>query len=487
VTAADLLTGLRRAGFTLSAEGDGIRLHPASRLTDALRQRVREHKAELRALLAEADRLVASARSAWVWPDDPTRCRRIGELADAIDRAFLAGDLPGLRAAVAEFLTTVADPIATVGNSKDDDGTWHAPGCEGLETPFDEDSRPPSPCRYAHRRRWRSIHGVLFCGVCTPPAQEGLVAEWIDDRTPASGSPPLTKLAPEHRDGDLGTVPGDVHTAGARVDHADCLEWFASQEADSIDLVFGSPPYEEARLYLEGGKNVGIARKTSEWVDWMADVYQAALRCCRGLVAFVVEGRTKSYRWSASPALLMAKLIEAGVCIRKPPVYRRVGIPGSGGPDWLRNDYEFIVCATRGGRLPWSDNTAMGHEPKYRPGGEPSHRTTGDGRVSGRAYEPPERANPGNVIDCLAGGGNMGDALCHENEAPFPESLAEFFVRSFCPPGGVVCDPFAGSGTTGAMAVRWGRQFVGCDLRESQVQLSRRRIAGVQRELFPGC
>ena len=44
-----------------------------------------------------------------------------------------------------------------------------------------------------------------------------------------------------------------------------------------------------------------------------------------------------------------------------------------GGPDWFRNDYEFIVCAS-GGRLPWSDNTACGHPPKWAPGGEMSHR-----------------------------------------------------------------------------------------------------------------
>jgi hypothetical protein len=290
---------------------------------------------------------------------------------------------------------------------------------------------------------------------------------------------------------------------GWRIDRADCLEWFAGLPADSLNLVFGSPPYEDARLYLEGGEDSGIARGTDAWVAWMVDVYQAALRCCTGLVAFVVEGRTENYRWSASPALLMAALVQAGVCLRKPPLYRRVGITGSGGPDWLRNDYEFIVCATRGGILPWSDNTAMGQPPKYAPGGEPSHRRQDGSRVNhddgyatmadrnnvgahrarsraGRAYAPPEVANPGNVIDCRVGGGNMGDELCHENEAPFPEHLAEFFVRSFCPPGGVVADPFCGSGTTGKMAVRHNRKFIGCDIRESQVRLARRRISRVQ-------
>jgi hypothetical protein len=291
-----------------------------------------------------------------------------------------------------------------------------------------------------------------------------------------------------------------------RIDKADCLEWFAAQQADSIDLVFGSPPYEQARLYLEDGEDKGIARDADAWVEWMVQVYQAALRCCKGLVAFVVEGQTRNYRWSASPVLLMAKLHEAGVHLRKPPVYHRVGIPGSGGPDCLRNDYEFIVCATRGKQLPWSDNTAMGHEPKFAPGGDPSHRTQDGSRVnrgagktpngkrknegphrarmqSGEAYTPPERANPGNVITCVVGGGTMGDSLCHDNEAPFPESLAEFFIRSFCPPGGVVCDPFSGSGTTAKMAVQYKRRFAGCDLRASQVELTRRRLVNVQTSL----
>jgi hypothetical protein len=265
------------------------------------------------------------------------------------------------------------------------------------------------------------------------------------------------------------------------VEQADCLAFLGSLPPQSVDLVFGSPPYEDARLYRDHGGPIAIFRDPEEWVAWMVEVYKAALRCCRGLVAFVVEGRTKDYRWSASPALLIADLHRAGVHLRKPPIYQRNGIFGSGGPDWLRNDYEFVVCATNGGRLPWSDNTAMGQAPKYPPGGNPSHRQRDGSRVKGKPYIPPEKANPGNIIDCGAvGGGNMGDKLAHENEAPFPERLAEFFVRSFCPPDGLACDPFCGSGTTGEAALRWGRRFVGCDVRQSQVDLSRRRIAAVQ-------
>jgi hypothetical protein len=273
----------------------------------------------------------------------------------------------------------------------------------------------------------------------------------------------------------------------------DCLSVLSSLPLDSVPMVFGSPPYVGARLYLEDDRDLGIARDTDAWVQWMVQVYRACLRVCTGLVAFVVEGQTKNYSYDAAPILLAAELRRAGVHLRKPPIYRRCGIPGSGGPDWLRNDYEFVICATRGGKLPWSDNTACGQPPKYKPGGAMSYRTVSGERrnaVKGRGtrgkadddlqtaegYKPPKLANPGNVIDCRVGGSRMGSDLAHENEAPFPEELAEFFVKSFCPPGGIVLDPFAGSGTTLAVALRHGRRALGIDLRPSQVELTHRRV-----------
>lgn len=265
---------------------------------------------------------------------------------------------------------------------------------------------------------------------------------------------------------------------------SDSLEYLRSLPDDSVDMIFGSPPYEQARRYGELGFNL----KGQGWVDWAVEIYVECSRVSKGLVAWVVEGQTRKFRWSATPALLMADLHRRGIKLRKPPAFHRVGIPGSGCPDWLRNDYEFVVCSSKG-RLPWSDNTAMGHAPKYPVGGSMSNRNRDGVRSNGdrrarlvslgkrsRGYTLPEKSNPGNIIHCHVGGGHMGSRLAHENEAPFPEKLAEFFVRSFCPPDGTVLDPFGGSGTTLAVCEKFGRNSISTDIRESQCELMRRRL-----------
>lgn len=269
----------------------------------------------------------------------------------------------------------------------------------------------------------------------------------------------------------------------------DCLDEMAKMPDKSVDLVFTSPPYEDCRLYGE----LGFKIKGQAWVDWCLPRFIECCRVCRGLVAFVVEGKTRKFQWSATPALLMADLHRHGVKLRKPPVFHRIGISGSGGREWLRNDYEFIVCASDG-KLPWANNVAMGKPPKWNPGGAMTHqmkngrkvarlhtKTMADGSKKQQGYIPPALSNPGNVLRYNVGGGQIGSKMAHENEAPFPEKLVEFFIRSFCPEGGIVLDPFSGSGTVAAVAKMWDRQSISIDVRQSQADLCNRRLASIHK------
>lgn len=62
--------------------------------------------------------------------------------------------------------------------------------------------------------------------------------------------------------------------------------------------------------------------------------------------------------------------------------------------------------------------------------------------------------------------------------AAFPPKLAETCILAGCPPGGVVLDPFFGSGTTGLVAKQIGRRYIGIEINAEYCRLARERIGG---------
>ena len=56
-----------------------------------------------------------------------------------------------------------------------------------------------------------------------------------------------------------------------------------------------------------------------------------------------------------------------------------------------------------------------------------------------------------------------------------PLALLELLVGACCQPGGMVIDPFCGSGTTLAAAAKLGRRFIGIDMNPDAVRISRER------------
>lgn len=70
-----------------------------------------------------------------------------------------------------------------------------------------------------------------------------------------------------------------------------------------------------------------------------------------------------------------------------------------------------------------------------------------------------------------------------EHFAMFPEKLIEPCVLAGSAVGGVVLDPFFGSGTTGAVAKRLGREFIGIDINARYLEKAQLRIDKVNCEV----
>ena len=62
--------------------------------------------------------------------------------------------------------------------------------------------------------------------------------------------------------------------------------------------------------------------------------------------------------------------------------------------------------------------------------------------------------------------------------ATFPPALIEPCILAGAPLGGVVLDPFNGSGTTGAVALKHGRRYVGVEINPSYIALTHKRLFG---------
>jgi site-specific DNA-methyltransferase (adenine-specific) len=61
----------------------------------------------------------------------------------------------------------------------------------------------------------------------------------------------------------------------------------------------------------------------------------------------------------------------------------------------------------------------------------------------------------------------------YENHfAVYPPQLIETPIRAGCPEGGIALDPFAGSDTTGLVAMKLGRRFIGIELNPEYVRMA---------------
>jgi len=101
----------------------------------------------------------------------------------------------------------------------------------------------------------------------------------------------------------------------------------------------------------------------------------------------------------------------------------------------------------------------------------------------------------GLAIRQTVGGGGMndpnGDDVCGKygsvksparNHHPTvkPTALMRYLCRLVTPPGGVVLDPFTGSGSTGKAAVLEGFRFIGIEREAEYVEIAKARIAAVE-------
>jgi DNA modification methylase len=172
-------------------------------------------------------------------------------------------------------------------------------------------------------------------------------------------------------------------------------------------------------------------------------------------------------------------LMERGYLLRNANVWHKPNPLPSGVRDRMTTTYEFVFHFTKSSSYYFNlDAVRVAYKTERRAGGPGSRPPVRPGTaLPGPFVRHPRGRNPTDVWTIpadtrpkpyLAGG--------VKHYAPYPEALCERPVLAACPRGGIVLDPFAGSGTTAVVACRLGRQFLGIEISGEYVAMARRRL-----------
>lgn len=323
-----------------------------------------------------------------------------------------------------------------------------------------------------------------------------------------------------------------------RVLVGDCVEVNEKAPADSVDAVVTDPPYaigslkqgdqewdqyairKQARSFSQGRPTLGEGFEI--WCERWAKSCFRVMRPGAHLFAFGaprtfhrmivgVEDAGFEIRdvlmWLYSSGMVKSRKLSGGRTTAIKPAYEpilmaRKPLGGTTSETIARHGtgaLEAESCRT-GGRLP--ANVVFSHNDHCR-----SDRCESDcpvARVEAGGFErrPGFRLPIDRVFYCSKAPRRERDAGCEllparpfellpradrrssngprlvKNSHPTvkPIELMRWLVRLGCPPGGLVLDPFCGSGTTGIAAMLEGRSFVGIEKSEVFAEIAQARI-----------
>jgi DNA modification methylase len=210
----------------------------------------------------------------------------------------------------------------------------------------------------------------------------------------------------------------------------DCLEYLGQIPPISVQAVITDPPY------MIGSTSVGNpAAKCGTWADmensafWFSHWFNLSKRILKPDGYLLVFGN-----WRSIPTLIRAFDLSS-LTVSSCMIWNKEWI-GTGGPHALRPTYEVVMFAA----MP-------------------------DARIVNRSAS--------DIYSCKWMAGNSAES---GHPAEKPVRLMRHLIQLVAPTGGVIVDPFMGSGTTGVAAKAEGRDFIGIEREQRWLDLARKRI-----------
>lgn len=253
--------------------------------------------------------------------------------------------------------------------------------------------------------------------------------------------------------------------------NADCMELLAQIPDNSVDLTITSPPYCMGKAYES-------STSTEDFVEAHEAVLPEVVR---------VTKNGGSICWQVGYHVLDGVVTPLDFLVHRitdkfPEILLRNRIiwafgHGLHGKRRFSGRHETIMWYTKGKDYTF-DLDAVRIAQKY-PG-----KTHYKGPNRGLPSSHPKGKNPSNVWELPNVKANHVEKTDHPCQ--FPVGLAQRLVLALSPIGGLVLDPFAGTGTTGCAALLENRRFVGSEIDSAfyDIGLERCRLAAAGNLLY---
>ncbi|WP_396149440.1 DNA-methyltransferase [Flavobacterium sp.] len=235
---------------------------------------------------------------------------------------------------------------------------------------------------------------------------------------------------------------------------------------NSVDLIVTSPPYDNLR----------------EYNGYSFDLHETGKEIFRvlkegGIAVVVIQDQTKDFAKSLTSFKVVIDWCDnIGFKLFETLIYRKHGTEGAWWVKRFRVDHEYMPVFLKGKKPQYFDKEPVKIKSKH--GGKVmtgSGNRKSNGETTDTVTRPINDTKcPGTVWEYLMAGDK--NPLKRKHPAVFPDKIPLDFIRVFCPPGGVVLDPFMGSGSTAVAAIQTGRNYIGYDISSEYIEIANERI-----------
>ncbi|HAG28819.1 MAG TPA: site-specific DNA-methyltransferase [Alteromonas macleodii] len=263
---------------------------------------------------------------------------------------------------------------------------------------------------------------------------------------------------------------------------------------DSVDCVVTSPPYWGLRDYGADGQ-LGLEESVSDYVQQMTKTFAEIKRVLKstGTVWLNLGDTYKNKQLMGVPWRVAFALQDDGWFLRQEIIWHKPNPMPESVTDRCTKASESIFLLAKSSSYFFDAESIKEENAGSLPYGDKKNFKMNDNRAQGR-HGKGSMFSGGSRQEYIEkyylNGRNRRSVWTITTQpfsgahfAVFPEEIPRLAILAGCPVGGTVLDPFSGSGTTGKMALKNGRNYIGLDINDDYFDVAERRVSPLKADV----